>query len=606
MVQNTMARRECEVGVNDDSPLAQLATASAALTRSLTTSAVYINPRLVTGEAVGPSLRSTRSFREGPVESRRITTSGKLDALEQSECDLFESLLPKAPATTSAPTSPVTSSAVKKRSSKSTQRPVSVLVDNSAHNLIHTQAPSATSLLLRLSAAGQSMVGGDDAKNNYANQLLFILKYRNSSDARDFFSFLRAEHSEEILLFFWKCEDWKEHYDKVCKGKDVLLVKLSAMEIYESFVEAGSEFEINLDEKDSLWIREQLAQGLFPSYTIFDDAQQCAYRMLLENKITRFAEFKKGQNKIKSNRKHNFKYTGFKAQKPPACAKCKDLVFANVVRCSGCLIVCHSACGKEVMQMGLICTGEPIRRNSNIFEVLPATNSGKACNILGGIPVAPISAPNKFHSQLMGEENRSAVQRFGSAEDLLSTKSDPASPSPTTPVEGMADSRGMRTSKLAATNFINQAAPVNEGRDSYMSVPAAIARRASCKLLSDSLDTFKEAEHAPLRKALSSSLVNYDTPKDLMRTRVHAKPSEDPEMQDIYAPAKAAKFFGVIPTLVPANLEGKPFQMLGSYGENPPLHAGRKATKILGNNEGFKRGDSLTRTLTTGINGLDM
>eukprot|EP01134_Creolimax_fragrantissima_P007893 CFRG7893T1 len=398
----------------------------------------------------------------------------------------------------------------------------------------HSPSISTTSLFHHLDELKEKTI-----KSCSRDELLYILKYRNSSEARDFYTFLKAEHSEELVLFFWKCEDWKEYYDRISPGgREQSILKLSAKEIYESFIQKDAPFEININEKLTAQIKEDVESGN-PPYKTFDDAQNRAYHLLLKNKINRFEQFKTKSAAVKTQyNPHMFEYLGFVAHNPLRCSKCNLYVLTNIVRCEGCHIVCHVSCSKEVLDVGLICTGKSAH-GGNIYEVLPATNSRKICSILGGVPIAPINAPNKFNSTVLGAEG---------------------------------------TTQSVPSNYGSQDSPPIS-KPNAQQVTSSILRSGSCKPMADvaSTRTVPRCENG-MKRNLSS---RWST--EFVRTRTQAMPSEDPHEEDIYAPGKAARFLGVIPTRVQGDVEGKPLRTLGTFNDSPPSQYPPKARQLLGN-----------------------
>uniref|UniRef100_A0A3B5LCP7 Regulator of G-protein signaling 1 n=1 Tax=Xiphophorus couchianus TaxID=32473 RepID=A0A3B5LCP7_9TELE len=95
-----------------------------------------------------------------------------------------------------------------------------------------------------------------------------------------FREFLKSEYSEENILFWLACEDYK-------KIKTVPEMISSANRIYSEFVhpEAPRQFQINIDCTTRENITKNISQ---PTLTSFDTAQKLVYSLMARDCYPRF------------------------------------------------------------------------------------------------------------------------------------------------------------------------------------------------------------------------------------------------------------------------------------------------------------------------------
>ncbi|XP_041861298.1 regulator of G-protein signaling 13-like isoform X2 [Melanotaenia boesemani] len=93
-----------------------------------------------------------------------------------------------------------------------------------------------------------------------------------------FENFLRTEYSEENLLFWLACEEYK---NMSCTTERVGAAK----RIYKDFVQVGAPRQINIDCVTREEIQENISQ---PAPNCFDRAQRLIYRLMENDSYPRF------------------------------------------------------------------------------------------------------------------------------------------------------------------------------------------------------------------------------------------------------------------------------------------------------------------------------
>ncbi|XP_077374541.1 regulator of G-protein signaling 21-like [Festucalex cinctus] len=93
-----------------------------------------------------------------------------------------------------------------------------------------------------------------------------------------FREFLQSEHSEENILFWLACEEYK-------KIKDVPEMISSANRIYSEFVQTEAPKQINIDCSTREKITKDISQ---PTLTSFDSAQKLIYCLMARDCYPRF------------------------------------------------------------------------------------------------------------------------------------------------------------------------------------------------------------------------------------------------------------------------------------------------------------------------------
>ncbi|XP_067844359.1 regulator of G-protein signaling 17-like [Heptranchias perlo] len=93
-----------------------------------------------------------------------------------------------------------------------------------------------------------------------------------------FREFLRTEYSEENMLFWLACEDFK-------KEKNMKMVEERARTIYEDYISILSPREVSLDSR----VREIVNRNLLnPNALMFEDAQLQIYSLMHRDSFPRF------------------------------------------------------------------------------------------------------------------------------------------------------------------------------------------------------------------------------------------------------------------------------------------------------------------------------
>eukprot|EP00062_Callorhinchus_milii_P020389 gi/632975984/ref/XP_007904538.1/ PREDICTED: regulator of G-protein signaling 14-like [Callorhinchus milii] len=111
---------------------------------------------------------------------------------------------------------------------------------------------------------------------SWANSFDTLMKTRVGRNT--FQEFLRTEHSEENMLFWLICEDFK-------KEKDMKVVEERAKTIYEAYVSTLSPREVSLDSHARLVVHKNL---LKPSPQMFNEAQIQIYSLMHRDSFPRF------------------------------------------------------------------------------------------------------------------------------------------------------------------------------------------------------------------------------------------------------------------------------------------------------------------------------
>ncbi|KAM4549019.1 regulator of G-protein signaling 8-like [Odontesthes bonariensis] len=93
-----------------------------------------------------------------------------------------------------------------------------------------------------------------------------------------FEDFLRTEYSEENLLFWLACEDYK----KISSETEMMV---AAKRIYSEFVQVDAPRQINIDCVTRGEIRENISQ---PGTNCFDRAQRVIYGLMENDSYPRF------------------------------------------------------------------------------------------------------------------------------------------------------------------------------------------------------------------------------------------------------------------------------------------------------------------------------
>ncbi|KAM9791767.1 regulator of G-protein signaling 21-like [Syngnathus typhle] len=93
-----------------------------------------------------------------------------------------------------------------------------------------------------------------------------------------FREFLRSEHSEENILFWMACEEYK-------RIKNVPEMISSANRIYSEFVQTEAPKQINIDGGTREKITSNISQ---PTSTSFDSAQKLIYSLMARDCYPRF------------------------------------------------------------------------------------------------------------------------------------------------------------------------------------------------------------------------------------------------------------------------------------------------------------------------------
>ena len=96
--------------------------------------------------------------------------------------------------------------------------------------------------------------------------------------------FLKEEHSEESIMFWRACEDFKRSNFRVCS---------KAKRLYRNYIRNESRFQVNLDYKEQIKIAEALKS---PNKTIFDEAQRKIKFMMMNDAYPRFLKSSRYQN----------------------------------------------------------------------------------------------------------------------------------------------------------------------------------------------------------------------------------------------------------------------------------------------------------------------
>ena len=91
-----------------------------------------------------------------------------------------------------------------------------------------------------------------------------------------FLLFLKEEHSEESILFWRACEEFK---------RSSFRVSAKARRLYRTFVKVDSQHEVNLDYRERRKIEEALKS---PKKSIFDEAQRKVIFMMMNDPYPRF------------------------------------------------------------------------------------------------------------------------------------------------------------------------------------------------------------------------------------------------------------------------------------------------------------------------------
>lgn len=96
--------------------------------------------------------------------------------------------------------------------------------------------------------------------------------------------FLKEEHSEESIMFWRACEDFK---------RSNFRVNSKAKRLYRNYIQNESRFQVNLDYKEQMKIAEALKLS---NKTIFDEAQRKIKFMMMNDAYPRFLKSSRYQN----------------------------------------------------------------------------------------------------------------------------------------------------------------------------------------------------------------------------------------------------------------------------------------------------------------------
>uniref|UniRef100_A0A915HP64 RGS domain-containing protein n=1 Tax=Romanomermis culicivorax TaxID=13658 RepID=A0A915HP64_ROMCU len=105
-------------------------------------------------------------------------------------------------------------------------------------------------------------------------------KLMNSDLGRQIFSrFLESEFSDENLLFYSACEDFKRESKNVKR-------QMIAKSIYDTFLKPTAPLEVNVDER----MRRRVAarMDIIPNRELFDETQESVYKLMERDSFPRF------------------------------------------------------------------------------------------------------------------------------------------------------------------------------------------------------------------------------------------------------------------------------------------------------------------------------
>ncbi|CAG9759333.1 unnamed protein product [Ceutorhynchus assimilis] len=101
---------------------------------------------------------------------------------------------------------------------------------------------------------------------------------KSSSGRKVFRNFLKGEYSEENILFWLACEDFKKHTDKAYTEKRSRL-------IFMHYIHPDSSTEVSLDSRVRDIVKKQLPD---PQPTMYDEAQLQIYTLMQRDSYPRF------------------------------------------------------------------------------------------------------------------------------------------------------------------------------------------------------------------------------------------------------------------------------------------------------------------------------